>query len=301
MTAPDKPRAVVLGCVDFTRAVLAKLLERPRIEIVGVIGRRTSPANADFAALEPTARDHGLPWLEADEPATDLATWISDLAADVVFCCGWSRLLDRTTLDAPKWGVVGYHPSPLPIGRGRHPIIWALALGMSQTASTFFRMGTGADDGPIIDQRTVPIDSEDTAAELYTRLTSCAMEQLEFVTDALADGTVPLVEQDESRATTWRKRSREDGRIDWRMPAVAIDRLARALAPPYPGATCLVDGEDFVVRDVRVDDELPAKPHHEPGRVLAVDETTVAVRCGDGVVRLNRDDLPRPFRPGDYL
>jgi len=294
-------RVVVLGCVAFTRSVLEKLLQCSSVRVAGVIGRRASPANADFVELEQIAAANNLPWLDAGEPDTDLASWISDRRTDALFCCGWSRLLDRATLDAPSWGVVGYHPSPLPIGRGRHPIIWALALGMSETASTYFRMGTGADDGPIIDQRPVPIRPDDTAGELYARLTTCAMDQLETIADALGDGKVTLVEQDETCATTWRKRNRGDGHIDWRMPAAAIDRLVRALAPPYPGATCRVDGEDFVVRSVRIDEELPVEPHHEPGRILAIDGRTVAVRCGDGVVRLNRGDLPRSFRPGDYL
>ena len=70
----------------------------------------------------------------------------------------------------PPRGVIGYHPAALPANRGRHPIIWALVLGLSEIASTFFRMDTGADTGPIIDQEPVPIDDDDDAGFTTERI-----------------------------------------------------------------------------------------------------------------------------------
>ena len=83
--------------------------------------------------------------------------WIQDLNPDLIFCLGWSSLLKRSTLDIPKFGVIGYHPSLLPKNKGRHPIIWALALGLKETGSTFFLMNEGVDTGKIINQKRLKL------------------------------------------------------------------------------------------------------------------------------------------------
>ena len=70
---------------------------------------------------------------------------------------GWSRIIGKELLAVPPKGIVGYHPAALPANRGRHPIIWALALGLKETASTFFFMDNGADSGPIISQKSLII------------------------------------------------------------------------------------------------------------------------------------------------
>ena len=81
-------------------------------------------------------------------------------------------------------GVIGYHPAALPHNRGRHPIIWALARGLTQTASTFFLMDEGADTGAIVDQEPVPIGAHDDAGRLYARLQDMAIHKVEVVPEA---------------------------------------------------------------------------------------------------------------------
>ena len=81
-------------------------------------------------------------------------------------------------LTLPSLGLVGYHPALLPQNRGRHPIIWALALGLEETGSTFFFMDEGADTGDILSQRRVPITPEDDAGTLYDKLTTTALDQI---------------------------------------------------------------------------------------------------------------------------
>ena len=83
--------------------------------------------------------------------------WISNLAPDVIFCFGWSGLLKKELLQIPPMGVIGYHPTALPKNRGRHPITWALNLGLKETASTFFFMDDGIDSGDILSQKKVLI------------------------------------------------------------------------------------------------------------------------------------------------
>ncbi|MBO6781911.1 MAG: methionyl-tRNA formyltransferase [Alphaproteobacteria bacterium] len=293
-------KTVFIGSVIFSRTVLAALAAQPDVEITGVVTRRAAPASGDFASLRDDAATLGAPCLEADD--TDnaaLAAWIRDHAPDALFCIGWNRLLTGEVLAIAPKGTIGYHPAALPENRGRHPIIWALALGLSETASTFFLMDEGADTGAIVDQEPVPIGADDDAGSLYARLQDVASDQITRFVPRLADGTLAPRPQDPQAGNSWRKRGPEDGRIDWRMPAQSIRNLVRALAAPYPGATCLVGGHDVVVRRAEIVADAPR--NLEPGKVLSVEGKSLVVKCGGGAVRLTEHDIDPLPEPGAYL
>lgn len=295
----------MIGCVQFSCAMLEHLLTLDDAEVVGVVTRGSSTFNADFCSLEPVATRHGAPvFVDVRNRQQEMAGWIGGLAADVVYCFGWPYLLSEDVLGASTFGVVGYHPTELPLNRGRHPIIWALALGLERTASSFFRMDQGADSGDLLSQELVDITPEDDAGSLYERLIEVAKGQLGPMTAAIADGKIRPMPQDHSRATYWRKRSRDDGRIDWRMASTTLHDLVRALTRPYPGAHVEIDGEAYPVwRATVVDGEYrPSDVRNlEPGRVLQADGARLDVRCGIGVLRLLEHGLPSGVWQRSYL
>lgn len=278
-------RIVFIGCVDFSETTLRRVLAHPEAEVVGIVTRNSSIVNADFRSLTPLAEESAIPCLAivGNDPS-GLAAWMRDRRPDVVFCFGWSSLLTDEVLRIPALGTVGYHPALLPRHRGRHPIIWALALGLSETGSTFFFMDEGADSGDILDQERVEILQDDDAAALYARLTSTALQQIDRFLPRLADGSAPHQPQDHRKATYWRKRSKQDGAIDWRMPASGIYNLVRALARPYPGAHFVHRDREVSVWRSRVAVGLP--PGAEPGKVLDVSGRRVTVQCGIGAIEL---------------
>ena len=158
MTAEQRPRAAFIGSVAFSERLLARLAVCESITVAGVATLRAAPSHADFQSLAPTAAQAGLACLELDGNDQErLADWLHGLAVDVAFCIGWPHLLREAVLETPRLGVIGYHPTLLPANRGRHPIIWALALGLDSTGSTFFVMDRGADSGDIVSQREVTI------------------------------------------------------------------------------------------------------------------------------------------------
>jgi len=296
-------RVAFIGCVQFSEEILRTLIEG-RIEIVGVVTKTRSAFNADFADLTPLAEANRIPvHHQQGADASGLGAWLSARAPDLVICVGWPNLLPTDVLTAAPDGVIGYHPTYLPKNRGRHPIIWALALGLEETASTFFRMDEGADSGPIASQVQVSIGPDDDAATLYARLLYVAKRQIVEVVNGFAAGTLTLQPQNEAASNSWRKRSKIDGRVDWRMPAASIHNLVRALAPPYPGAYCaLRDGEtvrEVPLRRARV---VPCIERNlEPGKVLGVSDGAVRVKAGVDAIELmdhGFDPLPKV---GDYL
>jgi methionyl-tRNA formyltransferase len=300
-------KIIVIGCVRFSHQALKQLLsmKNSAIEVIGVITRRQSKINSDFCSLEPLANANNIPCFVAEgNDQLPMARWLEEKSPDVIYCLGWSYLLKKEILNIPKLGVIGYHPAALPQNRGRHPIIWALALGLKQTASTFFLMDEGADSGDIISQRFVTIENTDDAGTLYQKLTDIALEQITEFTKQLATGTLTKYPQNHLHANYWRKRSVKDGEIDWRMSAEGIYNLVRALTHPYVGAHCMYKNEEVKIWKVQIveDSTFTSNINNlEPGKVLKSDGTTIVVKCGDGAVQLidhEFNDLPEE---GSYL
>ena len=298
-------RIVFIGCVDFSCALLIQVLTLRDAEVVGVVTRESSNFNADFRSLKPLADQAYIPcFIDAGNRQEEMAAWITSLSPDVIYCFGWPYLLRKAILGIPSLGVIGYHPTALPKNRGRHPIIWTLALGLTETASSFFFMDEGADSGDILSQKSLKVRREDTAATLYTRLKEIALSQVQEFTPLLAAGTFPRNPQDHSKANYWRKRSNVDGKVDWRMPSEGIYNLVRALTHPYPGAHIEWEGSEIkvwqceVLQENYLDEE---SLNFEPGRVLAASAECVDIRCGEGVIRLVRHGFHTLPRMGAYL
>ena len=136
-------RIVFIGAVEFSLCALERLVELDA-EIVGVCTLQESKLNADHVDLSSFSETHGIPCFYADDiNSTKTLTWIQGKAPDIIFCFGWSRLIKQDLLELAPLGVVGFHPAALPANRGRHPLIWALVMGLKKTASTFLFMGAG--------------------------------------------------------------------------------------------------------------------------------------------------------------
>ena len=192
----------------------------------------------------------------------------------------WVEMLQP---EVPRLGFIGMHPTLLPEGRGRAPIPWALIKGLERTGVSLFWCETGADTGPLLDQREVPIYYEDTAVILGGRTDVVAAELLIKAASELSCGEVRRVPQDKSKATTWPKRRPEDGLIDWSWTGRRIYDWVRALSHPYPGAFAEVEGQRLNVWACR---ETGDHRTGELGTILDVLPHGLLVACGDGAVLL---------------
>ena len=252
---------------------------------MGVCTLKESKFNADHVDLSVVSTDHGIPWVYADDiNSAEILHWVQDRAPDVIFCFGWSRLLKQDFLELAPLGVVGFHPAALPANRGRHPLIWALVLGLDKTASTFFFIDAGADSGDILSQREILIDDQDDARTLYNKVTEIALSQIEEFVPKLAVRSFPRQQQGQQLANTWRKRSITDGMIDWRMSARSIHNLVRGLTMPYVGAHFWADGKEIKVWKTAIFENVPR--NIEPGKVLMQLGPNPVVKCGEGAICL---------------
>ena len=288
-----------IGTVEFSNCALAKLIKM-KAKIAGVATKAHSPFNADFADLTPLCKEADIPHRFVDNiNDKGVINWIKSLCPDIIFCFGWSELLKKELLDLAPMGVVGFHPAALPANRGRHPIIWALALGLEETASTFFFMDEGADSGDILSQEFIKIEYSDDAQSLYLRIIDTAMRQIEGFVPEIKNGTYNRMPQDHSLANNWRKRSKNDGKIDFRMSSYSIYNLVRALTKPYVGAHVMYNGKEYKVWKSK--EKKSRAVNMEPGRILAVEDNVISVKAGDGVVDLIEHDFEVKPLVGEYL
>ncbi|HWA70581.1 MAG TPA: formyltransferase family protein [Rhizomicrobium sp.] len=291
-------RILFIGAVLFSRRALEQVIAAGA-QVAGVCTLAQSVFNADHCDLSSVAQAHDIPWLHADDiNAAATLEWIRAQRPDIIFCFGWSKLLKSDLLNLAPMGVVGFHPAALPANRGRHPIIWALALGLTRTASTFFFMDEGADSGDILSQRPVTIGDSDDAAALYEKVTQTALAQIAEFLPQLIAGHYPRVKQDHSLANAWRRRGAADGKVDWRMPARGIHNLVRALARPYVGAHFVASGAEIKLWRAELVTGLPA--NLEPGKVVAWAGGPV-VKCGEDAIRLLETAPDFAPAPGSYL
>lgn len=292
-------KILFIGAVDFSAYALRKLINM-QANVVGVCTLSHSSFNADHCDLTPIARDANIPCRITPNINDDnVIQWIRERNPDVIFCLGWSKLIREPLLNMPKLGVVGFHPAALPANRGRHPLIWALVLGLKETASTFFFMDEGADSGDILSQVKVPIDETDDAGTLYSKVTDIAIQQIEDFVPKLAIGKVSRQPQCAQVANVWRRRSPADGRIDWRMSAQAIHNLVRGLTKPYIGAHFDHEGQSIKVWQTSI--EASCAANLEPGKILKVDSLGVVVKTGDCAIRLLNYDPKITWSAGSYL
>ncbi|HET7675811.1 MAG TPA: formyltransferase [Gammaproteobacteria bacterium] len=186
---------------------------------------------ADIAAL------NGIPAITpaaAELPA--LVERLREAAPDFVFSFYYRHMLPAALLGVPARGALNMHGSLLPKYRGRAPVNWAVLHGETETGASLHYMTVKPDAGALVAQQGVPILPNDTAREVFEKVTCAAEVALAGVLPSLIDGTAPAVPLDLARGSYFGRRGPEDGHIDWTRSARDIHNLVRAVAPPYPGA-----------------------------------------------------------------
>ena len=292
-------RVIFIGSVLFSEKCLIHLIDL-NANIVGVITKKKSDFNSDFVDLSITCAEYNIPFYHtSDINNSETLNWTKSRLPDVIFCFGWSSLLKKNILELPSKGVVGFHPTLLPKNRGRHPLIWAKALGLKKTGCTFFFMDENADTGDILSQKVFDIEFEDCAASLYKKMVNVALMQISDFLPKLAENTYFRIKQNYFDSNSWRKRNKNDGFIDFRMNSESICNLVRALTTPYVGAHCNYKGGEFKVWEVEMGNNVIT--NNEPGKVICVDSNKIEVKSGSGSIIITRHGFEELPKKNDYL
>ena len=198
---------------------------------------------------------------------------------DFVFSFYYRHLLPDAMIAVARRGALNMHGSLLPRYRGRAPVNWAVLHGETETGATLHYMVARADAGDIVDQMSVPILPDDTAAEVMRKVTVAAEVVLVRSLPALVAGTAPRRPQRIELGQYFGRRRPEDGRIDWQRPAAEVHNLVRAVAPPFPGAFTDLRGGRVWIHATRPAPGIDV-PSTSPG--FFVRAGRCYARCGDG-------------------
>lgn len=293
-------RVILIGCVQSSKLFLEKLIQM-KTDLVAVITKKEAGFNSDYVDLGGICKKEKIECKYVTNiNEKEVKQFIENRKVDLVLCLGWSQLLDKELISIPRYGCIGFHPAELPYNRGRHPIIWALALGLKNTASTLFMIDEDADTGKIISQEYVNIEYEDNASSLYSKIMHKATQQLEDVLEKFESNSIKYVEQNIAEGNVWRKRGKKDGEIDWRMSSYGIYNLVRALTKPYVGAHFTYQNKDYKVWKVR---EIFQEgfDNIEPGKIICVkSDTNFIVKVQDNLIEVLECDKIC-LKEGEYL
>jgi len=297
-----------MGTPAFAAASLKALVASGH-DIVGVVTRPDAAAGRGLArhasAVKQEALSHGMTLLQPRRiKDPDLHERIRGLSPDVTVVAAFGRILPLALLEAAPLGAVNVHASLLPRWRGAAPIAWAIACGDERTGVSIMRMVERLDAGDVLASRATPIGPEETTGRLEARLADLGATLLVETLGRIATGSIEATPQAESAATYAPMLTKEDGRIDWSLPAPTIERRVRAF-DPWPVAWTVTPREDRL-RLWRVAVAASGMPGSDPGTLTVLPRgaggepedagPVVRVTCGDGTALTLLDVQPEGRR-----
>lgn len=298
-------RILFMGTPEFAVPTLEGLV-RAGHDLCGVFSQPDKPVGRHQNVLQPTpvkacAMTHNIPVFQPVKlrDGTALAT-IRELNPELIVVAAYGRFLPDEILDYPARGCINVHSSLLPKYRGAAPINWAILNGDAETGVTIQHMAAEMDTGNIIEQTKTPIDPDETAETLYTRLAALGGELLVKVVAEIENGTAQRTPQDHSKMTLAPLLSKELSPMDWNRPAVELHNQVRGLIP-WPVAITELGGVRCKVFRTAVLEERTQK---RPGTVLSAGKGGITVACGGGtVVRIDelQADGGKRMKADDYL
>jgi methionyl-tRNA formyltransferase len=273
-------RAVVFGYHNVGVRCLKVLLAAGVDVALVVTHEDNAQENIWFESMVSLCQTEGIPYITpADAKDPELLARVSAAKPDLMFSFYYRNMLPASILAiAPAFNM---HGSLLPAFRGRAPVNWAVLHGATEIGATLHEMTIKPDAGAIVAQTAVPILPDDTAFEVFGKVTVAAEQTLWHVLPALLEGRAPRIHNDLSQGGYFSGRKPEDGRIDWSQPSQQVYNLHRAVAPPYPGAFTDVNGKRYIIERARLARGAPAALQGLPAGLHVVDNAIFGV-CGDG-------------------
>ena len=236
-------------CVQLGLSCMEAIYEvGGRLELAVTLHDDRAAAKSGRVYLDAFCAERGVPLVKIRNINDDDAVAAIEAARlDWLFIIGWSQIARERVLAAPACGVLGMHPTLLPVGRGRAAIPWAILKRLDRTGVTLFKLDSGVDTGDILDQAEIPLGPTTDATELYAAVDAAQVSLIKSAFPKLVSGDLQPRRQDEAEASEWPGRRPEDGRIDLAGSVGDAECLVRAVTRPYPGAFFVADGRKTIV------------------------------------------------------
>ncbi len=291
-------KIALIGGVSSTLTAL-KTLHKHGCTAVDVYG--FSPKNSELVSgyrdLSQASAESGYKFYPFKR-INNLSDKISSRGYDIIMVIGLSQLVDAKIIESAKLTCVGFHPTKLPVGRGRAPIAW-LILRETKGAATLFeiRVGDKADAGPIFAQSAFKISrTKDTTASVETKILLHLEKALDIWLPQVKANNFQKVRQNDELSTEYCVRHPEDGFIDWSQPAELISAHIRASMSPHPGAFAFIGQKRLCVQ--WVDRPIRTNILGVTGKVLKTNKQNYLIQTGCGAIWV---DINAELRIGQKL
>jgi methionyl-tRNA formyltransferase len=282
-------RVLFMGTAELSCDSLRALIASPHSQVIAVVTQPDRPKGRELK-LQPSpvkalALQAGLPVLQPERARDEafLGT-LRDLQPDLIAVAAYGQILPQSILDLPRYGCLNVHTSLLPRYRGAAPIQWAILRGEAETGVTIMRMNAGLDTGDILTQATTPISPKDNSETLHDRLALMGAELLVWTIPDYVAGKLNPRPQTFEGATFAPKIKKQDGHIDWKLPALTLWNRVRGLVP-WPGAFSYLP-DQAVPHLLKIWQAEVVERAGEPGEVLQADKTGIVVACGQKALRI---------------
>lgn len=274
-------RLIVHGQQAYGKSVLEAILDKGVDEVVAVYcapdkeGRPLDP-------LKEYALEQGLPVYQPESyKKPEVWEQLANHEADLCVMAYVLLFVPEEALNVPKYGSIQYHPSLLPWHKGPSSINWPIIMGRKKTGLSIFWPDNGLDTGPILLQKEVEIEPDDTLGSVYfNKLYPLGVEAMMESIELVRAGNAPREVQDPDAGSYEGWCRKEDVQVDWSRPADEVYNLIRG-ANPQPGAWTTFNGAEVKLFDSRKTGGSGA-----PGSVLAIDDSGIEVAAADGAIRI---------------
>ena len=291
-------RVIFAGTPDFALTALESLL-RAGCDVVLVLTQPDRPAGRGMklqaSPVKQFAVAHGIAVVQPrslrldgkfPEDASAARLAIDAVDADVMVVAAYGLMLPQWVLEQPRLGCLNIHASLLPRWRGAAPIQRAIEAGDRETGVTIMQMDAGLDTGAMLLAEKLAIAPDDSAASLHDKLAPLGGRLIVAALLQAGDGGLHPVQQPVAGATYAHKIDKAEAMLDWSQSAASLERKIRAL-DPFPGASSAIHSDSLKLWRAQAGSGC-APDGETPGTILAVDDVSVAVACGEGVLGLTQ-------------
>ena len=273
--------AVVFAYHDVGVNCLKALLNAG-IQVDLVVTHQDDPnENVWFGSVAKLCEEKNIPCItpSANE-LNDLIPKLQALSPDYLFSFYYRHMIPAQILACAKIAALNMHGSLLPKYRGRAPVNWAILNGESETGATLHIMEAKPDAGDIVGQVAVTIGADETATEVFGKVSQAAVKVIEAVLPSLIAGKVPRKPNELKKGSYFGGRKPADGQIHWNQTAAQVHNLVRAVAPPYPGAFTEYAGKTMIVAKTSLNQPIPEHLNLGVCGIQVVDNQVFGI-CGD--------------------
>jgi len=276
-------RIVFCGTPEFAVPSLRRLAERPEFSVEAVITQPDRPRGrgqqVSASPIKEAALELGLHVYQPETIKSESSLeFLKRLAPDAVVIIAYGQIIPAHLLTIPRLGWINVHGSLLPHYRGAAPIHWAIANGETVTGLTTMQIDAGMDTGPTLLRREVAIGPDETSPELYARMSTIGADLIAETLLQLNRGDISPLSQEEKDATFAPSLKKENGRIDWSLPAQKIYNRMRGFTP-WPGSYSTFRGQTCHLwgRPAAASEEWT---RNAPGEIVST-ATDLFVICGE--------------------